>query len=54
MSQKSIIMLGLFIGSLTGGYAPVLLGASLFSYSSLIGNAIGGLAGIYVAYKMTS
>ena len=38
MSQKSIIMLGLMIGSAIGGYLPLLWGASLFSYSSLFGN----------------
>jgi hypothetical protein len=41
------------IGSLIGGYVPVLFGAGLFSYSSLLGNTLGGLLGIWVTYKFT-
>lgn len=44
-------MIGMVIGSIAGGYIPVLFGAGIFSYYSLIGNAIGGIAGIYLGYK---
>lgn len=53
MSQKSLIMLGMVVGSVAGGYVPVLFGASLFSITSLIGNALGGIFGIWAAYKLT-
>ena len=52
MSEKSIVMIGLVVGSAIGGYIPILLGASFLSYSSVIGNAIGGLIGVYIGYKI--
>ena len=36
----------MFVGSIIGGYIPVLFGASLFSFSSLIGNGLGSIVGI--------
>jgi hypothetical protein len=52
MSLKTLVWIGLTIGSLIGGYIPVLFGSSIFSLASIVGNAIGGLAGIYAAYKI--
>ena len=54
MSTKTAVWIGLFIGSLIGGYIPVIFGASLFSYASLLGNGIGSLIGIYIGYKLTN
>jgi len=54
MSAKSFVMFGMFVGSLLGGYIPVFFGASVFSYMSLLGNAIGGILGIYIALKLTA
>jgi hypothetical protein len=51
MSRKKFIMIGMVIGSVAGGYAPMLFGADSIS-SSLIGSAIGGLLGIWGAYKL--
>jgi hypothetical protein len=53
MSSKSVIMLGMTIGSFVGGYVPVLFGADSFSYSSLFGSTIGGFVGVYLGYKIT-
>jgi hypothetical protein len=53
MPTKTIIMIGVIIGSTVGGYIPTLFGASLFSMASVIGNTIGGLVGIYVGYKIS-
>ena len=50
MSRKSFIMIGMVIGSVAGGYAPILLGADSVS-ASLAGSAIGGLLGIWGAFK---
>jgi len=51
MSRKSIIMIGMFIGSIAGGYIPILLGADSI-YVSLIGSTIGGFLGIWGAFKL--
>lgn len=51
MSSKSIVMLGMIVGSIIGGYFPVLFGASFLSLWSLFGSAIGGLLGIWITYK---
>ena len=52
MSEKSIVMIGFVIGSAIGGYVPILFGASFLSYSSIVGNAVGGLLGVYIGYKI--
>ncbi|HUD44888.1 MAG TPA: hypothetical protein VMR41_05065 [Patescibacteria group bacterium] len=51
--RKTLVGIGLTIGSIIGGYIPALWGASLFSYSSMIGNGIGAIVGIYITYKLT-
>lgn len=52
MSTKIFIWIGMFIGSVIGGYIPVLWGASLFSYSSLFFNGVGGIIGVFVGIKL--
>lgn len=52
MHSKTIIMTGMTVGSIIGGYIPVLFGAGSFSFTSLIASGIGGLAGIWLAYKI--
>lgn len=54
MSRKKLVMLGMIIGSIVGGYIPTYFGASFLSFSSVIGNAVGGLAGIILVYKFTA
>lgn len=54
MSRKTLVMLGLIVGSIVGGYVPMLFGDSFLSYSSVIGNAVGGLLGIVIVYKVTA
>lgn len=51
--EKGIIMLGLFVGSTVGSYLPVLWGGSLFSFTSILLGAVGGLVGIWGAWKLT-
>ncbi len=53
MSRKFLVLTGMTIGSIAGGYIPVLFGADLFSFTSIIFNAIGGIAGIWISYKLT-
>jgi uncharacterized membrane protein YeaQ/YmgE (transglycosylase-associated protein family) len=53
MSRKSMIMLGMIIGSFAGGYMPTLMGADSFSLTSLFGSVAGGILGIWLAYMLT-
>ncbi len=53
MQSKSLIWFGLFIGSTAGSFLPMLWGGSLFSFSSIILSGLGGIAGIYVFYKIS-
>lgn len=53
MSSKTAVMIGMSIGSIAGGYAPVFFGFSAFSFVSIITSAIGGLLGIFIAFRLT-
>jgi uncharacterized membrane protein YeaQ/YmgE (transglycosylase-associated protein family) len=50
--QKLYITLGMIVGSIVGGYLPMLLGTGAFSITTLITSTIGALLGIYVGYKL--
>jgi len=50
MGKKSI-MLGMIFGSTIGGYIPSLFGADIFSISSVICGALGGIIGIWLTYR---
>jgi len=45
-------MIGMVIGSTVGGYVPTLWGTDLFSISSILGSLIGGILGIWGAFKI--
>lgn len=49
--SKGYIYLFLTAGSFIGSYVPVLFGVSFFSPWSILGGAIGGILGIWVAIK---
>ena len=53
MSQKTIIMLFMTIGSFIGGYIPSMFGDSFLSFWGLVTSAIGGIAGIWFGYKIS-
>ncbi len=42
----------MFVGSTIGGFIPMMWGADMFSFSSVIFNAIGAIVGIYLGFKM--
>lgn len=53
MSKKTLIWIGIFVGSTIGSYLPVLWGdAGFFSFSSIIFSTIGGLVGVYIGFKL--
>ena len=54
MSSKAIYYLAAFIGSIVGAYIPSLWGTGVFSFSSILFSAIGGIAGIVIVWKLFS
>jgi hypothetical protein len=53
MSRKKMIMLGMVVGSIAGGYLPALLGLDGLMVS-LSGSSIGGIIGIWLGYKFAA
>jgi uncharacterized membrane protein YeaQ/YmgE (transglycosylase-associated protein family) len=52
MSRKKMILLGMVVGSIVGGYLPSLFGIDDLSLISILGSVIGGMLGIWIAYKL--
>ena len=50
--SRLLVWLGVLIGSTMGGYLPVLWGVETLSSASLMGSLIGGLIGIWAAWKI--
>ena len=42
------------LGSMLGGYIPTLWGAGMFSFSSVIFTAVGGMVGIWLGFKFSN
>ena len=53
MENKKIIWIAMAIGSYAGSLVPNLWGASFLSMSSIFLSALGGIGGIWIAFKMT-
>jgi hypothetical protein len=53
MSRKQLIYIFMIVGGSIGGYIPTLWGGSFFSLSAVLLTAVGGLLGIYVAFKIS-
>jgi hypothetical protein len=45
-------MIGMVFGSSLGGWVPTLWGVGFFSFSSIVGTTIGGILGIWLAFKL--
>jgi len=53
VSTKKAIWICVLVGSIVGGYIPVLLfHSSVFSLVSILGNGVGGFIGIWVGMKI--
>jgi len=53
MSRKTIIMMGMIVGSCAGGYAATLFGADAISFGSLLGSTVGGILGIWAGFRFS-
>lgn len=51
--NRLLIGTGTFLGSTMGSYFPVLWGGSLLSLSSIFFSVLGGILGIYCAYRLS-
>ncbi len=49
--DKKVIMIGMLFGSTLDAYFPTFFGAGMFSISSVIGGAVGGIIGIFLTFK---
>jgi hypothetical protein len=52
MQTKSLVWIGAGIGSTVGSLIPMLWGADMLSFSSIIFGGLGAVAGIYVFFKL--
>jgi len=52
MSTKTFVWGGMSAGSIAGSFVPLLWGAGLFSFSSVLLTAVGGLLGIWAGYSL--
>ncbi len=52
MSKKTMVWIGLFVGSTIGGMVPSLWGDNFLTYSSVLLTALGGIVGIYIGFKL--
>jgi len=51
--SKTVIWLGMFVGSTLGSYVPSWWGAGMFSFSSILGGMIGGIVGVVGGYRLS-
>jgi hypothetical protein len=51
MSPKSLYLLGAIVGGTIGGFVPDLWHAGAFSGWGILCSTLGGLAGIWLAYR---
>ena len=51
---KGLVYLLIFVGGAIGSYIPALFGQDMFSLASIIGGAIGSIAGIWAAVKLNN
>jgi hypothetical protein len=54
MSSKSLVWIGMFVGSAIGGYIPALWGDNFLTFSSVISTAVGGIIGIWIGFKLSN
>lgn len=53
MSRKTLIWIGLILGSALGGFTPLLWGADPLSLSAAFLSFLGGALGIWAVFKIS-
>jgi hypothetical protein len=51
--DKRVLWMCLFAGSTVGSFVPEAWGASAFGLSSIVFGAVGGIAGVWVAARIS-
>ena len=51
--DKKLIYLGMFVGSVAGGYVPLLWGGDAFSLASVLWSGIGAFLGVWAGFKIS-
>lgn len=54
MESKSLIWIGMIVGSTIGSYVPNLWGAGFLSMWSITLSAVGGIGGIWLGFKLSN
>jgi hypothetical protein len=52
METKTLVWIGSIVGGTVGSFIPMLWGAGVLSFSSILWSGIGGIAGIYAGFKI--
>jgi hypothetical protein len=52
MNRKSLIWIGMIIGTTVGSFVPALWGEGGFTMSSIFFSTVGGVVGIWVGYRL--
>jgi predicted MFS family arabinose efflux permease len=52
MPSRTLVWVAILTGSTIGGVIPELWGAEMLSFTSLLLSGIGGLVGLWIAFKM--
>ncbi len=50
-ATRTLVMAGLLVGSVVGGYIPTLLGAGFLSMWGILGSTVGSVVGVWIAYR---
>jgi outer membrane lipoprotein SlyB len=50
--DKKVLWMCMAAGSTVGGYLPTVFGQGSFSIASILGSAVGGIAGVFAAARI--
>ena len=51
MNRKTVIWTGMAVGSTIGSFVPLLWGADLISFSSVVVSGVGAVLGVWGGYQ---